>query len=78
MLYFIPQTAIDLSNDRWQHKGGRGTAPKHRKGYIALFDRNTGRYDAYRIIRQCQNRYGYIAERNKPIAAYWQQIIQPD
>jgi len=45
---------------------------------IGLFDRNTGDYVWFRIVEQCILRYGYIAERDEPISAYWKERILPE
>ena len=78
MKYFIRQTDIDLSDDRWFHKGGRGDSPERRDGFVGLFDRNTGEFAWFKIIEQCMTRYGYIVEREEPLPEYWRKVILPE
>ena len=78
MIYFIGQSDIDWSDDRWLHKGGRGEAPERREGFIGLFDRNTKEFAWFKVIEQCVLRYGYLVEREEPIPQYWSKIILPE
>jgi hypothetical protein len=76
MRYIIGQCDIYWSDDRWLYKGGWGNAPKRRKGWIGLWDRNIYRFRWFKIIGKCLNKYAYICERNKPITGYWKNILE--
>lgn len=76
--YVIGQVDIDWSDSRWEHKGGWGTSPKRRDGYIGLWDRNICRFKWFKIVRKFVSIYAYLVERNTPIKPnqYWYNTLE--
>lgn len=75
MKYIIGQADIDWSDDRWENKGGYGSSPKRRKGYIGLWDRNMVKFIWFKIVKKCVDKYAYVVERKGWISAYWKNNL---
>lgn len=48
-----------------------------RKGYIALWDKNSMRWSYWKIVEACQFRYGWLVER-RSCPSYWNRVIKEE
>ena len=76
--YIIAQADIDWSNNRWEYKGYGflGRPPKRKSGFIGLYDRNKNKFQWFKIIGKCVDKFAYIVERKIPIKGYWGNLTK--